>query len=211
MGCSAFWRVRKTQEILGFRSNFMETRTRFLEVLEAWNWSEWIREGQKSLNLVFIFYIGLREKTSFLGCITHSLTHRTYLPTKTQTTFNIAFSFLNNASITRNNKFSFSNNDLKASNFNFLLPGFSSKRRFSCTSRFITAGLILCCVKSSSCWVKSRSCSANQLPCTHNPNSYRRFQSLLYIHHFFRWESFHHCHLTQSICASFNKLDYTKP
>jgi len=30
LGCSAFWRVRKTQEILGFRSNFVETRTQFL-------------------------------------------------------------------------------------------------------------------------------------------------------------------------------------
>ena len=57
-----------------------------------------------------------------------------------------------------------------ALNSNFLLPGFSSKHHFVRISSLITAGLILCCVKSCSCCATSPRCCTNQLHCTNeNP------------------------------------------
>jgi len=144
--------------------------------------------------------------------ITHSFTHTTYLPTKTQTTFNIAFSFLNNVGLTRNNEFSFSNNDLKASNSNFILPGFSSKRHFLCTSLIITAGLILCCVTSSSCWAKNSRCCTTQLHCKNqNPLYQAPYTKTLIYKPVLSLEILLHCYLTQSIYAAFDKSNYTKP
>jgi len=102
--------------------------------------------------------------------ITHFSTHRTCLPTKTQPSFNIAICILNNVGLTRNNKFSFSNIDSQTLNSNFVLFYFVFWSRFVCTSLIITAELLVCCVKSSSCWANNPRCYTTQLHCTNeNP------------------------------------------